>query len=74
MDKKPKWEEEMFAPITPKDDIHCKTCKFKRPSVKIGDEIVERHTFAICKIYDDDERKPNDVLWEGAECEYYEPE
>lgn len=57
--------ENDFAPIVPKDDIQCKTCKFKRSGV-IGYKI------AYCEKYNDG--KPDEILFEGAECEFYEEE
>lgn len=54
---------------SPPDDVCCKTCIFRlRPMILEGKE-VPRHSWGKCHIYDN---KPHDVLWDKAECEYYE--
>lgn len=51
-----------FEPEFPKKDIICRGCKSKRAGV-LG------YRTAYCEAYP--EGKPNDILFEGAECLYY---
>lgn len=74
MREKPRWEEEVWKTVTPPDDIFCKTCIFRLQPVVVGGDTFERHTYASCRIYESPNMKPRDVLWDGAECEYYEKE
>lgn len=69
--KKPRWNEEVWSGTTPPEDICCKDCMFKLESVTICGETVERYTYGACKIMDD---KPHEVLWDGAQCEFWEKE
>ena len=64
-------KDEIIRTVQPKDDIVCKTCRFKLPPVEVMGERVERHTFGVCLVFDN---KPHDVLWKGMECDFYRPE
>jgi hypothetical protein len=72
-DKKPRWENENFSPDggVPAD-IVCRTCMFRKPAVEVGGEIRERYTHGDCKMFEPPNWKPNEILWEHAQCEYYE--
>lgn len=49
----------------------CKTCKF----VDVIDPIGKQPQTPYCEIYPlGGEQKPADVLYEGADCDYYEPD
>jgi hypothetical protein len=69
---KPKWESEGMNTRSVPDNIVCRTCRFKKPSVTIGGVERERYTHSACLIYEPPNYKPNEILWEHAECEYYE--
>lgn len=56
---------------TPLDDICCKTCMFKLSPILLGGEMTPRHNWGHCQLLDD---KPHEVLYEGAECIFYEKE
>lgn len=68
--KRPRWESEMFAPqhINP---VSCETCKFRATVANDGSPL-DRASTGNCKIYEFPEKKPNDVYYDGAECEFYE--
>lgn len=74
MNEKPRWHDEMMQTVTPSDDIICKTCLFRLADVEVAGTTIKRHTYGNCKIFETPEMKPDEVLWEGAECEYYEKE
>jgi hypothetical protein len=65
------WDEEKFNTRTPDPTIMCATCKNKMKAVEQSGKVYERYTFGKCDAYD---RKPHDVLWEGAPCMMYERE
>lgn len=67
--KRPRWESEPFASQGP-NPVACRTCKF-RSTVFRGNQLDNADT-AHCGIYEDPESKPNDVYFDGAECEFYE--
>ncbi len=49
---------------------HCHTCRFAwihNPPKKLPEN-------GYCKIYESLESKPEEVLFDGAPCEYYEPD
>lgn len=68
-EKRPRWESELFAPqhINP---VACRTCKF-RATVFHGEQLDNADT-GSCEIYEYPESKPNDVYFDGADCEFYE--
>jgi hypothetical protein len=52
------------------NNIICKTCKHKNGGMKYP-----HYTKGCCEKYPSPLfTKPHDVLFEGADCEYYEPE
>lgn len=69
-EKRPRWESELLSPqhINP---VACETCKF-RASIASDGSSLDRATTGICEIYEYPDSKPNDVYFDGAECEYYE--
>lgn len=56
---------------TPPDNICCKTCIFRLPPISIGGKMTSRYNWGKCKILNE---KPYEVLYEGAQCEFYEKE
>ena len=64
-------KDEIFHTEKPKDNIICKTCKFKLQPVIVMGEKVERHTFGVCLLW---ENKPQEILWKDATCDFYCPE
>ena len=66
---RPRWESEMMGGIDP-NPVACETCMF-RPSTFRGHQL-DRADTASCGIFEDPEMKPHDVLWDGADCEFYE--
>ncbi len=64
-------KDEQFAMRTPPDNIKCKTCSHRLPTVTVRGKDFPRHTFAACAAYAD---KPRAVLWSGADCELYKQE
>lgn len=69
-DKRPRWEKEIWTAQSP-NAAACETCKFRATVAGDGTPL-DRASTDTCEIYEDPERKPNDVLWDGAECEFYE--
>jgi hypothetical protein len=47
----------------------CESCIF-RPTEYNGFKL-DRANTDTCDIFEDPETKPDDVYWDGAECEYY---
>ena len=68
--KRPRWEEEIWTVQHP-NAVACATCKFRATVAGDGTQL-DRASTDTCEMYEDPERKPNDVLWDGAECEFYE--
>ena len=64
-------KEEIIRTVEPSKDIRCRTCKHRLQPVKIGGEEYQRYTYGTCAMF---ENKPDDVLWEKADCELYEEE
>jgi hypothetical protein len=71
-EKRPRWESEMFHCETVPKDIVCKTCIFKMPPAIINGEEYERYTGSFCQIFEKPEHKPDEILCEHADCDYYE--
>ena len=67
--KKPKWEKEIWTTQGP-NAVACETCKF-RASVFNGMQ-KDSANIGHCEIYEYPEIKPDDVYFDGAECEFYE--
>ena len=64
-------KEEIIRTRSPGRNIQCRTCKRKLQPIKVMGETVERYNFGTCTAF---ENKPDDVLWNGAKCELYDPE
>lgn len=62
-DKKAK---EIWASIPPKASL-CKTCKFAYPNT----EYTKGYEKANCQVFESPEDKPMEVLWDGADCDFY---
>lgn len=62
--KSEKWEEDM-APVFPANDIICRNCRNRRNGV-IGFKC------AYCKAYP--KGKPDEILFENADCDFYDKE
>ena len=69
-EKRPRWESEPLSSqrINP---VACETCMF-RASIEEGDAPLDRATTGNCEIYEFPDMKPDDVYFDGAECEFYE--
>lgn len=63
--------EEIIRTVEPGQNIQCRTCKYKMPSVEIMGEKVHRYNYGTCLAFDN---KPQGVLWKGEKCELYQPE
>lgn len=50
--------------------VYCLTCKFATVREPFG----RLPKLSNCKIYEDADLKPDEVLFDGEPCEYYEPE
>ena len=69
---RPRWENEEDWAVTHPNARACETCLF-RPSEFRGDKL-DRADTANCGIFEEPKRKPDDVYWDGADCEFYEDE
>lgn len=67
-------KNEEFKSKVPKDNIKCKDCMFRLPDVVVAGELVKKYKNGQCDIYEYPDTKPNAVLFEGADCQYYEKE
>ena len=68
-EKRPRWESEMMGGKHPNPKA-CETCMF-RPSEFRGVKL-DRADTANCQIYEEPDDKPDEVYFDGAECEHYE--
>ena len=68
--KRPRWESEMWNTQGVSDNIVCKTCIFRFVEVKGQQE--EMPDASTCEMYEYPDSKPNEVYFDGAECDYYE--
>ena len=66
---RPRWESEPFATVHPNARA-CETCLF-RPTEVDGLKL-DRASTDTCGIYEYPKSKPDDVYWDGADCEFYE--
>ncbi len=68
--KKPRWESEKLSPqhINP---VACETCMFRAYLDSDGDQL-DRASTDCCEMYEEPERKPDEIYYGGAECEFYE--
>lgn len=57
-----------------RDKIVCKTCAFKNGGGDNLDGFVPHYTKSICQKYPFPSSKPLGVLFNGTDCEFYEPE
>lgn len=64
-------KEEIIRTREPGHNIQCRTCKHRLQSIKVMGETVERYKFGTCLAF---ENKPQGILWDGEECELYQPE
>lgn len=64
-------DSEVAEAPTPPDNICCKTCVFQLPPISIGGQLTSRCNWGQCTIVN---KKPFEVLYEGAQCEFYEKE
>jgi hypothetical protein len=71
-EQRPRWEAEEYWPVTPPKAQACETCMF-RPYEFNGVKL-DRADTSHCQIYEYPDDKPNDVYFDGAECEFYESE
>lgn len=69
--KRPRWEHEMFASRGP-NAVACATCQFRSTVAEDGG-ILDHAGTDTCEIYQFPDSKPEDVYYDGAECEFYEP-
>ena len=67
-DKRPRWESEIWTTQQVSENIVCKTCMFSHGESPWADE----PTKGCCEIFEYPDSKPNDVYFDGANCEYYE--
>lgn len=60
----------------PADDIICKDCVFRdHETVEIGGTVLPvGMKRGSCLVYTDKAGKPNDILFNGAGCDFYEQE
>lgn len=63
--------DEIWTSVKPKENIKCKTCAFKLDDVVVAGKLYKRHTYGNCSMYEPPDTKPNAVLFEGADCEFY---
>jgi hypothetical protein len=68
-EKRPRWEGEMLGGKQPNAKA-CETCLLKR--TEYNGIALNRADTDTCQIYESPETKPNDVYWDGADCDYYE--
>lgn len=68
-EKRPRWEKEIWTTQGP-NAVACKTCKFR--AAVINGHQQDNADCGNCEIYEYPESKPNDVYFDGAECEFYE--
>jgi hypothetical protein len=68
-EKRPRWESEGWKTQGASDRIVCKTCMF-RPT-EINGIKLDRADTASCQIYEYPDHKPNEVYFDGADCENY---
>jgi len=66
---RPRWENEPMGGV-PANPKACQTCMFR--ASEFNGVKLDRADTANCQIYEAPESKPNDVYWNGADCESYE--
>ena len=68
--RRPRWEKEQWTAQSP-NATACETCKFRASLAPSGRQL-DRADTCNCEIFEYPDNKPSDVLWDGAECEFYE--
>jgi hypothetical protein len=66
-EKRPRWESEMMGGKA-RNPKACLTCMFSHGEPPFADTPIK----GSCKIYEYPESKPDEVYFDGAECENYE--
>lgn len=69
-ERNPRFDDDNFQITWPKA-TPCKTCIFRATLAEDGD-ILDAATTCTCQTYEAPDRKPDDVYWDGADCEFYE--
>lgn len=69
-EKRPRWEKEVWTAQSP-NAMACETCKFRASLAPSGSQL-DRADTCNCELFEYPDNKPRDVLWDGAECEFYE--
>lgn len=65
------WDDEQFSTLRPPKDIFCSTCKYKAKPVTVMGKEYDRSGYGMCDKY---ERKPIEILFDHADCPYYDKE
>ena len=69
-EQRPRWEDEVWTSQGP-NAVACEDCMFRATVWRDG-TLLDRASTDTCEIYEEPESKPDDVYFDGAECEYYE--
>ena len=64
--KKEEQAKELWTAVSPSAK-RCRTCKFAYPDGKYAKGCEK----ANCYVFENGEDKPHDVLWDGANCDFY---
>jgi hypothetical protein len=64
--KKDKEAKQLWVSVKP-SAVLCKTCKFAYPNT----EYTKGYEKANCQVFESPEDKPMEVLWDGADCDFY---
>lgn len=70
IDRDEKWTTKQVDP----DKIVCKTCKFKKPDSIINGRVFPQYIKGVCLKYLEPKTKPAAVLFDNADCIFYEHE
>jgi hypothetical protein len=54
------------------ENIVCKTCIFRKPAVTIDGVLIEKYKHSDCKKFSYPNLKPDEILWDGSPCEFYQ--
>lgn len=66
--EKGKWEK--LVSRFPDDDIPCKDCVYRLPEIEVNGKVYIQYKKATCEAFK--HMKPHEVLWDHAECPFYE--
>ena len=66
-----RWDDENFNMGEPAKDILCATCIHRLKPITVAGYTQDRAGYGHCDKFDN---KPTEILWNGADCEYYERE